>query len=75
MNKATKGRSYFSTSSLIYEDLENYLQFCREYGYRYDERDLNNMRSYAYQQYQKFLKGKNAKNMWEEDLKNMESDF
>jgi hypothetical protein len=49
------------------EDLDNFLEFCREYGYRFREEDLYNFKSYAWQQYNKFNQGKNAKNMWEED--------
>jgi hypothetical protein len=48
----------------IFDDLENYIEFCKDYGYRYDERDLYNWKSYAYQQYNKFLQGKTAKDMW-----------
>lgn len=75
MSKAIKGRSVFGTNEPIFEQLENYLSFCRDYGYRFDERDITNMRSYAFQQYQKFQKNKPCKNMWEEDLKKMESDY
>jgi len=48
----------------IFDDLEEYLKFCREFGYRYNEAELYNWNSYAYQQYSKFKTGKNAKNMW-----------
>jgi hypothetical protein len=48
----------------LFDDLDEFLRFCREYGYRYDERDLHNWKSYAYQQFNKFLQGKPAKNMW-----------
>lgn len=75
MSKTIKGRNVFGTNEPIFEQLERYLDFCKEYGYRYDERDLNNMRSYASQQFQKFVKGKPAKNMWDEDLKKMEADY
>lgn len=51
----------------IFSDLENYLSFCQSYGYRYNEADLYNFKSYPWQQYNKFINGKNAKNMWEED--------
>lgn len=51
----------------VFGDLEEYLGFCKEYGYRYDERDLYNWRSYAYQQFNKFLQGKPAKDMWRID--------
>ena len=49
------------------EDLSDFLDFCRDYGYRYNESDLYNFKAYAWQQYNKFTQGKNAKNMWEED--------
>lgn len=48
----------------LFGDLEQYLDFCRSHGYRYDERDLYNWKSYAYQQFNKYLQGKFAKNMW-----------
>jgi len=51
----------------IFEDLERFLEFCRDYGYRYNESDLGNWKSYAYQQYSKFVQGKTVKDMWEED--------
>ena len=53
----------------IFDDLEKYLEFCREYGYRYNESDLYNWKSYAYQQYSKAVQNKNAKNMWDEDFR------
>ena len=49
------------------EDLGNFLEFCRDYGYRFREEDLFNFKAYAWQQYNKFSQGKNAKNMWVED--------
>jgi hypothetical protein len=57
----------------IFSELEQYLDFCREHGYRYDERDINNFKSYAWQQYSKFIQGKTVKNMWDEDLIRFES--
>jgi hypothetical protein len=51
----------------IHDDLNKFLDFCVEYGYRYNESDLYNFKSYAWQQYNKFIQGKNAKNMWFED--------
>lgn len=55
----------------IFEDLEKFQEFCQDYGYRYNEADLHNFKSYAWQQYTKFSQGKNAKNMWDEDLRRM----
>ena len=53
----------------IFDDLEKFLAFCQDYGYRYNESDLYNFKSYAWQQFNKFTQGKNAKNMWSEDLR------
>lgn len=53
----------------IFEDLENYLEFCQDYGYRYNEADLYNWKSYAYQQFNKYQSGKHSKNMWDEDTR------
>ena len=52
-----------------FDDLENFLGFCQDYGYRYNEADLYNFKSYAWQQFTKFAQGKNAKNMWDEDTR------
>jgi hypothetical protein len=53
------------------EDLGCFLEFCVEYGYRFNESDLYNFKSYAWQQYHKFSQGKNAKNMWVEDARRL----
>ena len=55
----------------IFNDLEKFLEFCVSHGYKYDESVLYNMRNYSYQQYTKWVAGKNAKNMWVEDAKAM----
>ena len=52
----------------IFEDLDNYRNFCRDHGYRFDEADLYSQRSYVYRQYQKFTSGKSVKNQWEVDI-------
>ena len=52
----------------IFEDLEQYLVFCQSYGYKYNEADLYNWKSYAYQQFNKYLQGKHVKDMWIQDL-------
>ena len=59
----------------IFEDLEVFLEFCQDYGYRYNESDLHNFKSYAWQQYSKYAQGKNAKNMWDEDTRRMAGRF
>ncbi len=51
----------------IFDDLEKFLDFCRNYGYRYNEADLYNWKSYSWQQFNKFTQHKNVKDMWDED--------
>ena len=55
----------------IFNDLEQYEEFCKDYGYRYNEADLYNFKTYAWQQYTKYTQGKNAKNMWWEDARRL----
>ena len=55
----------------IFNDLELYLNFCRDFGYRYDEAELYSNKSFVYRQFTKFLAGKPAKDMWEQDSKNV----
>ena len=50
----------------IFEELEKFQEFCQDYGYRYNEADLHNFKSYAWQQYSKFAHGNNARNMWDQ---------
>lgn len=50
----------------IFDDLEGYLSFCKKYGYKYDEADLYNQRSYIYRQYIKSTTGKEVKDQWAE---------
>ena len=52
----------------IFEDLENYLAFCQDYGYKFDEATLYDMRSYVYRQHTKQLAGKYAKDGWAEAI-------
>ena len=48
----------------IFDDLEKYLEFCQDFGYKYNESDLYNWKAYAYQQFSKYGQGKYAKDMW-----------
>lgn len=48
----------------VFEDLDLFREFCREYGYRYDEADLYSNRSYVWRQYTKFTTGKEVKDQW-----------
>ena len=59
----------------IQDDLEKLLEFCQDYGYRFNEADLYNCKSYAWQQYNKYSQGKNAKNMWDEDTRRFAGRF
>ena len=59
----------------IQDDLEKLMEFCQDYGYRYNEADLYNFKSYAWQQYNKYSQGKNAKNMWDEDTRRFAGRF
>jgi hypothetical protein len=52
----------------IFDDLDTYRQFCVDFGYKFDEATLYDMRSYAYRQHQKNLAGKPAKDNWEEAI-------
>lgn len=50
----------------IFEDLEKYREFCVDYGFKFDEATLYDMRSYVYRQHTKQLTGKQVKNNWED---------
>ncbi len=52
----------------IFEDLEKYKEFCVDYGYKFDESTLYDMRSFAFRQHQKQLANKPAKDMWQEAI-------
>jgi len=64
-------RRSISQVNQIFDDLENYLNFCRDFGYRYDEAELYNNKSFVFRQFTKFLSGKPAKDMWEIDAKSV----
>ena len=55
----------------IMDELDLFREFCSDYGYRFREEDLFNFKAYAWQQYNKFSQGKNAKNMWTEDARRL----
>lgn len=52
----------------IFEDLEKYREFCVDFGYKFDESDLYNQRTYVYRQFSKFSTGKQVKNNWEDAI-------
>ena len=53
------------------DELDQFRDFCVDYGYKFREEDLFNFKAYAWQQYNKFSQGKNAKNMWVEDARRL----
>ena len=53
------------------DELDRFLDFCRDFGYRFNEADLYNFKSYAWQQYNKYSQGKNARDMWAEDARRL----
>lgn len=55
----------------IFNDLDAYREFCVDYGYKYNEADLYNMRIYSFQQFNKKLSGKNFKDQWADDERRM----
>ncbi len=55
----------------IFEDLEKYREFCVDYGYKFDESTLYDMKHYAFQQYNKFIQHKNFKDQWMDDARKM----
>ena len=72
------GKQYFKPNAralAIQDDLDKFLSFCQDYGYKYNEADLYNFKSYAWQQYNKFIQGKNAMNMWLEDARRLGRPF
>ena len=54
----------FSTEHRLFDDLDNYREFCVDYGYKFDEATLYDMRSYVYRQHNKQLTGKPVKDNW-----------
>lgn len=52
----------------IFDDLDDYRKFCVEYGYKFDEATLYDMRNYVYRLHTKQIAGKEVKNMWDEDM-------
>lgn len=52
-----------------WNDLDAYRKFCVSHGYKFNEQDLYNMRTYPFQQFNKYRNGKNAKDQWSYDAK------
>jgi len=52
----------------IYDQLEVFRDFCSYHGYRYDEADCWNIKSFQWQQYLKVEKGNLPVNNWLDQL-------
>lgn len=50
----------------VFEDLDSYRDFCREFGYVFDEKHLYNPLK-AWGQYEKYKRGTRITNNWKED--------
>jgi hypothetical protein len=55
----------------VFDDLDKYRNFCKEYGYRFDEADLYSNKSYVWRQYGKLLAGKEVKDQWSIQLERL----
>lgn len=54
--------------SQVFDDLDTYRDFCREHGYKFDEKDLYR-RGTPYGQYERSKRGDPVINHWVEDAK------
>lgn len=55
----------------VWNELDKFKKFCVSHGYKFDEANLFNMRTYPFQQYNKFRNGKKCKDQWDFDLRRM----
>lgn len=53
----------------LFDDLEQYQNFCREFGYVYNPAQLYKENVLAYKEFAKFRKGREPRNRWIEDAK------
>lgn len=58
-----------NNNNKIFDDLDKLLEFCKEYGYIYNENDIISQRNNTARQFQKYLNGKPVRNNWEHDGK------
>jgi hypothetical protein len=54
----------FSTQHQLFDDLDKYKEFCVDFGYKFDEATLYDMRNYVYRQHNKQMAGKPVKDNW-----------
>jgi len=52
----------------LFDDLEKYKEFCVDYGYKFDEVTLYDMRNYVYRQHNKYITGKPVRNNWDDAI-------
>ena len=55
-----------SNVNRVFNDLDAYRNFCRDYGYRFDESDLYR-RNTPYNQFDKLRRNEYVKNNWDVD--------
>jgi len=55
--------------SKVFDDLDDFLRFCKTFGHPYNEADLYNSKSEVYQQYRMLKEGKRISNNWMRDAK------
>jgi hypothetical protein len=53
----------------LFDDLEQYHNFCREFGHNYNPAHLYKENVMAYKEFTKFRKGRDPRNRWIEDAK------
>ena len=58
------------TVARVFDDLDAYREFCVEYGYIFNEKDLYK-RNTAYGQYERAKRGDRVINNWDEDVNYM----
>jgi hypothetical protein len=71
MSRSTNNIKPNPRTQKVFDDLDKYRNFCREYGYRFDEADLYSNRSYVWRQYGKLLTGKEVKDQWSIQLERL----
>jgi hypothetical protein len=71
MSRSTNNIKPNPRTQTVFDDLDKYRNFCREYGYRFDEADLYSNRSYVWRQYGKLLTGKEVKDQWAQQLERL----
>ncbi|MBC8548994.1 MAG: hypothetical protein H8D23_05025 [Candidatus Brocadiales bacterium] len=53
----------------VFDDLTDYLRFCKTFGHPYNEADLYNSNSEVYLEYRKLKEGTRISNNWMRDAK------